>query len=115
MTIVEEELRQFEARLVRRVMADEDELFPLIQRIEADRACDEESRRLVALRSDAEMFHEDAARTIWLLRTITDGYGLPSDACAALRSLYRGLSEFEQLMRLYAHLEIKVLFRGPRH
>ena len=32
------------------------------------------------------------------------------NACATLRSLYRGLEEFEQLMELYVHLETHVLF-----
>jgi regulator of cell morphogenesis and NO signaling len=90
--------------------AEKDELFPLIDRLEADGPCDEESPRLAALRSDAEMFHQDAARTIRLLRGITDGYEPPSNACATLRSLYRGLEEFEELMQLYVHLETNVLF-----
>ena len=38
-----------------------------------------------------------------------DGYEPPSNACATLRSLYRGLEEFEQLMQLYVHLETNVL------
>ena len=72
--------------------------------------CEEDSSRLAALRSDADVFHQDAARTIRLLRAITDGYEPPSNACATLRSLYRGLEEFEQLMQLYVHLETNVLF-----
>ena len=110
LTVVGQELRRFEAKLFTWVMAEEGELFPLIDRLEANGPCDGEPPRLAALRRDAEMFHQDAARTIRLLRGITDGYEPPSNACAALRSLYRGLEEFEQLMQLYVHLETHVLF-----
>ena len=46
---------------------------------------------------------------IRLLRGITDDYKPPPNGCATLRSLYRGLEEFEQLMQLYVHLETNVL------
>ena len=109
LTVVAQELCRFEAGLLARVTAEADELFPLIDRLEVDGPCDEDSPRLAALRTDAELFHRDAARTIRLLRGITDGYEPPSNACATLRSLYRGLEEFEQLMQLYVHLETNVL------
>ena len=109
LTVVVQELRRFEAGLLARVKAEEDELFPLINRLESDGRCHEESPRLAALRSDADVFHQDAARTIRLLRGITDGYEPPPNACATLRSLCRGLEEFEQLMQLYVHLETNVL------
>jgi regulator of cell morphogenesis and NO signaling len=110
LTVVGQELRRFEAALLAWVKAEEDELFPMINRLEADGPCTGESPRLAALRSDAEVFHQDAARTIRLLRRITDGYQPPSNACATLRALCRGLEEFEQLMQLYVHLETNVLF-----
>jgi regulator of cell morphogenesis and NO signaling len=109
LTVVGQELSRFEAGLLARVTAEAGELFPLIDRLEAEGPCDEDSSRLGALRTDAELFHQDAARTIRFLRAITDGYEPPSNACAMLRSLYRGLEEFEQLMQLYVHLETHVL------
>jgi regulator of cell morphogenesis and NO signaling len=110
LTVVGQELHRFEAGLLARVTAEEAELFPLIERLEADGPSDGESLRLAALRGDADLFHPDAARTIRLLREITDGYEPPSNACATLRSLFRGLEELEQLMQLYVHLETNVLF-----
>ena len=110
LTVVGQELCRFEAGFLARVTAEAYELFPLIERLEAEGPSDEESSRLAALRSDTDMFHQDAARTIRLLRQITDGYEPPSNACATLRSLYRGLEELEQLMQLYVHLETNVLF-----
>ena len=110
LTVVGRELRRFEAALLAQVKAEEDELFPLINRLESHGPCDGDALRLAALRSDAEVFHQDAARTIRLLRGITDGYEPPPNACATLRSLCRGLEEFEQLMQLYVHLETNVLF-----
>ena len=109
LTVVGQELCRFETGLLARVTAEAGELFPLIDRLEADGPCDEDSPRLAAFRTDAELFHQDAARTIRLFREITDGYEPPSNACATLRSLYRGLEEFEQLMQLYVHLETNVL------
>jgi len=110
LAVVGQELNRFEAGLLARLTAEESELFPLIDRLEAGAPCEGDSSRLAALRGNAEAFHQDAAATIRLLRAITDGYVLPSNACATLRSLYRGLEEFEQLMQLYVHLETNVLF-----
>ena len=110
LTSVGQELCRFETAFLARVTAEAGELFPLINRLESDGPCDGDALRLAALRSDAEVFHQDAARTIRLLRGITDGYAPPSNACATLRSLYRGLEEFEQLMQLFVHLETNVLF-----
>jgi regulator of cell morphogenesis and NO signaling len=109
-TVVGQELRRFEAGLLARVTAEQDELFPLVGRLDEDGTCHDDSHRLAALRSDAEAFHEEAARTAWLLRTITDGYEPPSNACRTLRALYRGLEELEQLMQLYSQMEGNVLF-----
>jgi regulator of cell morphogenesis and NO signaling len=109
LAVVGQELCRFEAGLIARVTSEADELFPLIDRLEADGPRNEDSPKLAALRTEAGLFHQDAARTIRLLREITDGYEPPSNACATLRSLYRGLEEFEQLMQLYVHLETNVL------
>jgi regulator of cell morphogenesis and NO signaling len=43
LTVVGQELRRFEAALLARVKAEEDELFPLINRLESDGPCNEES------------------------------------------------------------------------
>ncbi len=110
LTVVGQEIGRFETGFLARVTAEESELFPLIDRLEADGPGEGDSSRLAALSSDAEAFHQDAAGTIRLLRAITDGYVPPSNACATLRSLYRGLEEFEQLMQLFVHLETNVLF-----
>ncbi len=110
LTVLGQELSRFEAGLLARVTSEKDGLFPLVDRLEANSACVEASSRLAALRGEADIFHQDAARTIRLLRGITNGYEPPSNACATLRALYRGLEEFEQLMQLYVHLETNVLF-----
>ena len=110
LTVVGREIGRFETGFLARVTAEESELFPLIARLETDGPGEGDSSRLAALSSDAEAFHQDAAGTIRLLRAITDGYVPPSNACATLRSLYRGLEEFEQLMQLFVHLETNVLF-----
>jgi regulator of cell morphogenesis and NO signaling len=54
--------------------------------------------------------HERCGELLAALRTATDGFSVPDDACASYRSLYERLGELEQDTHLHIHKENNVLF-----
>jgi regulator of cell morphogenesis and NO signaling len=57
-----------------------------------------------------EMEHELVAKNLEEIRTLTNNYALPEDACASYNLLYRMLDEFEDDLHLHVHLENNILF-----
>jgi regulator of cell morphogenesis and NO signaling len=57
-----------------------------------------------------EAEHQQAAADMWLLRTLTDGFQPPADACATWRACYADLAAFERDLHEHVHLENNVLF-----
>ncbi|MBP7388971.1 MAG: iron-sulfur cluster repair di-iron protein [Chitinophagales bacterium] len=57
-----------------------------------------------------EMEHELVGKEMGLIRTLSENYTLPLDACASYSLLYRMLDEFEQDLHLHIHLENNILF-----
>lgn len=54
--------------------------------------------------------HDDAGTVLAAIRTLTDGYAPPEDACSTFRALYAALEEFERDLHLHIHLENNILF-----
>lgn len=54
--------------------------------------------------------HDRAGELLAELRSVTDNYRLPGDACATYEALYRGLAAIEADTHLHVHLENNVLF-----
>lgn len=57
-----------------------------------------------------EIEHETVGQYLASLRTVTDNYRLPADACASYTVLYHMLEEFEEDLHLHIHLENNILF-----
>jgi regulator of cell morphogenesis and NO signaling len=57
-----------------------------------------------------ETEHASAGAALATLRTLTQGYAPPEDACPTFRGLYYGLAELERQMHLHVHLENNILF-----
>lgn len=57
-----------------------------------------------------EMEHETVGSELARIRSITNNYSLPPDACASYSLLYRLLNEFEEDLHLHVHLENNILF-----
>jgi len=57
-----------------------------------------------------EMEHESVGNELARLRSLTNNYALPPDACASYSLLYRLLNEFEEDLHLHVHLENNILF-----
>lgn len=58
--------------------------------------------------------HEDAGVALSRLRTLTNGFTPPSDACNTYRALFSGLAELEEALHRHIHLENSVLFPEAR-
>lgn len=54
--------------------------------------------------------HEQVGEILRELRTITNGYALPEEACGSYRSLYMGLQSLEEDLHLHIYLENHILF-----
>jgi regulator of cell morphogenesis and NO signaling len=57
-----------------------------------------------------EAEHQDAGADMWLLRTLTDGFQPPAEACVTWRACYAELAAFERDLHQHVHLENNVLF-----
>lgn len=57
-----------------------------------------------------EMEHELVGKNLEEIRTLSNNYTLPEDACASYSLLYRLLEEFEEDLHLHIHLENNILF-----
>ncbi|OPZ15911.1 MAG: Iron-sulfur cluster repair protein YtfE [Bacteroidetes bacterium ADurb.BinA245] len=57
-----------------------------------------------------EMEHEVVGKNMEEIRTLTQNYVLPDDACASYSLLYRMLDEFEEDLHIHVHLENNILF-----
>lgn len=57
-----------------------------------------------------EREHDSAGDLLRSLRTLTNGYTPPANACVSYRTLYAALKEFEQDLHHHIHLENNLLF-----
>lgn len=57
-----------------------------------------------------EMEHEMVGKNLEEIRTLTNNYTLPEDACASYSLLFKMLDEFENDLHTHIHLENNILF-----
>lgn len=62
-----------------------------------------------AILSQHEKEHAAVGEKLNSIRSLTNGYTLPEDACASYSLLYRMLAEFEEDIHLHIHLENNIL------
>ena len=56
--------------------------------------------------------HEDAATALRRLRSLTDDYTVPEEACNTWRALWQRLAGLEESLHHHIHLENNILFPG---
>jgi regulator of cell morphogenesis and NO signaling len=54
--------------------------------------------------------HDSAGELMRQIRSLTNGYKPPADACTSYQAAYQGLGEFERDLHLHVHLENSILF-----
>lgn len=59
-----------------------------------------------------EMEHEVTGKNLEIIRSLSNNYQLPADACGSYSLFYKMLQEFEEDLHLHVHLENNILFPG---
>lgn len=54
--------------------------------------------------------HQSAGEELSEIKSLTNNFSLPEDACSTFRVYYQGLKEFEQDLHKHIHLENNILF-----
>ena len=103
-------VQQLVADLMPHMMKEEQILFPYVEQMEAG---DAEPPFFGSVEMPIRMMmmeHDAAADLLVTLRTATNVYKLPGDACISFRALYERLQDLEQDLHRHIHLENNVLF-----
>ncbi len=66
-------------------------------------------KSIEAILSQHEKEHEAVGEKLSSIRSLSNNYTLPEDACASYSLLYRMLAEFEEDIHLHIHLENNIL------
>lgn len=94
---------------------EENVLFPFIKHLEMSEANNLSSPQppFKTVKNPVRMMmveHDAAGDFLRKMRTITNDYALPEEACASFQALYFGLEELEKDLHRHIHLENNVLF-----
>lgn len=108
-------LRELTGDMLPHMLKEEQVLFPYVQQLE-DAAVTGENPPTPffgTVRNPVRMMmleHDRVGELLASLRTVTNGYALPEDACFSYRELYRRLAEFESLTHEHVHIENNIYF-----
>lgn len=107
-----EEFVPFTRELTSHMMKEEQVLFPMIRRMEADgtRAADHCGGTIANPVRMMEHEHDDAGDALRRMNELTNGYSPPADACNTFRASLDGLREVELDMHQHVHKENSILF-----
>ncbi len=103
------------AELAVHLMKEEEILFPFIVRLEEAAIAKESAPPSTCFGTVEnpirmmEMEHESAGEALRELRSLTNGYAPPDDACDGFRSLYSALADYESDLHIHIHKENNIL------
>jgi regulator of cell morphogenesis and NO signaling len=97
------------------MVKEETVLFPYIKQLAAakNNGSQLQSKNFRSIQSPINMMeheHEIAGKKLDEIRTLSNNYTLPEDACASYSYLYKTLEEFENDLHIHVHLENNILF-----
>ncbi len=112
---VRELVEKIHAELTAHMEKEEQILFPFIKKLVAAKTSGNalnniNSGSVSSPITVMEMEHEEVGKHLEEIRTLTQNYTLPQDACSSYSMLYRLLDEFEDDIHLHIHLENNILF-----
>lgn len=84
---------------------EEQTVFPALRKLVAGEPPTDIATQLDSLRSD----HDELGTELHRLRELTDGFKVPTDACAKYREMLSGLLALERDMLQHVHLENNIL------
>ena len=97
------------------LMKEEQILFPYVQQLEEAQLAGEPAPPAMfgTVANPIHMMereHDGAGEALRALRSVTNDYTLPEDACTSFQLLYQGLQAFEADLHQHIHLENNLLF-----
>lgn len=101
--------RGLEEELASHIMKEERVLFPFVAALSRREAVPVSLDEPIACMIHE---HEDAGAALVRLRTLTNGFQPPVEACNTYRALFAGLHDLEKDLHTHIHLENSVLFPG---
>lgn len=108
---IESEFLALEEDVTHHIEDEEENVFPVLRELEADpSAVDAESARLREAFDHLEAEHDEAAAHLEEIRTLSDDYAVPEDACTSYRNMLDRLQLLEEDMHMHVHKENNVLF-----
>ena len=107
---VAETLEALRAELTQHMAKEEQILFPLIRQMDSNGQIDTHCGRVANPIGVLEHEHDNAGRALVRLRSLTQDYKVPEDACGTYQALLAGLAELELDLHLHIHKENSVLF-----
>ena len=96
--------------LMPHMMKEEQILFPYVEELENDGQPSSCFGTIANPIRQMLFEHETAGELLRNLRTTTNGYALPPDACLSFRALYERLTDLERDLHQHIHLENNLLF-----
>jgi len=97
---------ELEPHLIR----EEEELFPLIKAYESN-PTPENLDKIKSLIADLEKEHVDSKDLLKQLRTVSENYFIPDDACVTFARTYKDLEKLEADLLEHIELEDELLFK----
>jgi regulator of cell morphogenesis and NO signaling len=97
------------------LMKEEEVLFPYVSRLEESVLAGEPAPPAMfgTVMNPVRMMmqeHDGAGDALRSLRSITNNYAIPGDACISYRALYQALQDYEADLHQHIHLENNILF-----
>lgn len=112
---INELVKAINAELTSHLIKEEKVLFPYIKKLVSQQNEEIEpfSENFGSVQSPIammEMEHEEVGNHLATIRSLTNNYALPADACNSYGILYKFLEEFEEDLHMHIHLENNILF-----
>ena len=102
---------ELEAELEHHMEDEEENVFPEIHRLEDASSCTDTDTEAIRDAIDhLESEHEGAASLLDEIRSLSDDYEIPKDACMSYRNMLDRLHMLESDMHMHVHKENNVLF-----
>lgn len=108
---VNELFYEFKKEMLEHTAKEEELVFPLIKRLEANAV--EDRDEAINFIIELEKDHDAAGAILREMRTITEDYTLPFDACGTYTLVFQRLEMLEADTFMHVHLENNILF--PRY
>jgi regulator of cell morphogenesis and NO signaling len=98
---------QLKVELEKHALKEESEVFPAIKVFESNPTATEKLNDLI---DELEDEHDAAGSILREIRSVTNDYSLPVDACMTYQITYQRLEDLESDMFAHIHLENNILF-----